>query len=73
VRASQFAFHELPNVVTTRHASAHTEETWKRRFRAIAENLQALVQGRSLVNVIADGGRKTDQNGTGQGQSGDIG
>ena len=55
VRASQFAFHELPNVVMTRHASAHTEETWERRFRAIAENLEAFAQGRPLANVISHG------------------
>ena len=53
VRASQFAFHELPNVVMTRHASAHTEETWERRFRAIAHNLEAFAQGRPLANVIS--------------------
>jgi phosphoglycerate dehydrogenase-like enzyme len=54
VRASQFAFHELPNVVMTRHASAHTEETWERRFRAIAANLEAFAQGRPLANVISE-------------------
>ena len=53
VRAAQFAFHELPNVVMTRHASAHTEETWERRFRAIARNLEAFAQGRPLANVIS--------------------
>jgi phosphoglycerate dehydrogenase-like enzyme len=58
VRASQFAFHELPNVVMTRHASAHTEGTWERRFRAIAENLEAFAQGRPLANVIS---RETSQ------------
>jgi phosphoglycerate dehydrogenase-like enzyme len=52
VRASQLPFHELPNVVMTRHASGHTEETWERRFRAIAENLDAFAQGRPLANVI---------------------
>ena len=52
VRASQFAFDELPNVVMTPHASAHTEETWERRFRAIAENLEAFARGRPLANVI---------------------
>jgi phosphoglycerate dehydrogenase-like enzyme len=61
VRASQFAFHELPNGVMTRHASAHTEGTWERRFRAIAQNLEAFAQGRPLANVISqDGGQKTD-------------
>jgi phosphoglycerate dehydrogenase-like enzyme len=53
VRASQFAFHELPNVAMTRHASAHTEETWERRFRAIAHNLEAFARGRPLANVIS--------------------
>ena len=72
VRASRFAFHELPNVVMTRHASAHTEETWERRFRAIAENLEAFAQGRSLANVISDGGGKIDPSGRGQRESGDI-
>jgi phosphoglycerate dehydrogenase-like enzyme len=52
VPASQFAFHELANVVMTRHASAHTAETWERRFRAIAENLEAFAQGRPLANLI---------------------
>ena len=59
VRASQFAFDELPNVVMTPHASAHTEETWERRFRAIAENLEAFAQGRPLANLVAEAGRTT--------------
>jgi len=53
VRASQFAFHELPNVVMTPHASGHTEGTWDRRFQAIAENLEAFAQGRPLANAIS--------------------
>ncbi|HEX9322351.1 MAG TPA: NAD(P)-dependent oxidoreductase, partial [Xanthobacteraceae bacterium] len=61
VRASQLPFHELPNVVMTRHASGHTEETWERRFRAIAQNLEAFAQGRPLANVISEiGGRNTE-------------
>ena len=59
VAASQLAFHALPNVVMSRHASAHTEETWERRFRAIAENLEAFAQGRPLANLVAEAGRTT--------------
>jgi phosphoglycerate dehydrogenase-like enzyme len=59
VRASQLAFHELPNVVMTRHASGHTEETWERRFRAIAQNLEAFAHRSPLANVISDGARRT--------------
>jgi phosphoglycerate dehydrogenase-like enzyme len=54
VRASQYAFHELPNVVMTPHASAHTEETWERRFQAIAQNLEAFAHGRPLANVLSE-------------------
>jgi phosphoglycerate dehydrogenase-like enzyme len=61
VRASQFAFHELPNAVMTRHASAHTEETWERRFKAIAENLEAFAHGRPLANVISENRRGGSQ------------
>ncbi len=61
VHASQFPFHELPNAVMTPHASAHTEGTWDRRFRSIAENLEAFAHGRPLASVIF--GQQTTEDG----------
>jgi phosphoglycerate dehydrogenase-like enzyme len=58
VRASQYAFHELPNVVMTPHASGHTGETWERRCQAIAQNLEAFAHGQPLANVLSDNGRR---------------
>lgn len=52
VLPSRRPFHELPNVVMTPHSSGRSEETWERRFRAIARNLDALARGEPLENVI---------------------
>ena len=45
-------FHELNNVLMTPHLSAWTEAMIQRRWRKIAANLDALVEGRSLENLV---------------------
>lgn len=45
-------FHELSNVLMTPHLSAWTEAMIQRRWKRIAANLDALVEGRSLENLV---------------------
>jgi phosphoglycerate dehydrogenase-like enzyme len=45
-------FHELPNVIMTPHASGWTDKLLERRWQVIAENLQRLVEGKELLNVV---------------------
>ena len=50
-------FHELPNVFITPHSSGWTQAgTERRRIEEIAKNLDALVSGAPLINVVATGG-----------------
>lgn len=49
---SRFPFHELDNVIMTPHASCWTDALFERRWTVIAENLDRLVDGRPLRNVI---------------------
>jgi len=53
LRPSRFAFHELPNVLMTPHSSSFTEGTAERRLGAIAANIDALIRGEKLINVVA--------------------
>lgn len=47
-------FHELPNVFITPHSSGWTQAgTERRRIEEIATNLDALVNGDMLINVVA--------------------
>jgi|EP01046_Picozoa_sp_COSAG06_P040929 phosphoglycerate dehydrogenase-like enzyme len=47
-------FHELPNVFITPHSSGWTQAgTERRRIEEIATNLDALVTGEALINVVA--------------------
>jgi phosphoglycerate dehydrogenase-like enzyme len=53
IPASRFAFHALPNTVVTPHVAARSAEAWDRRFRQIADNLNALAESRPLANLVA--------------------
>jgi phosphoglycerate dehydrogenase-like enzyme len=52
VAPSRLPFHTLPNVVMTPHNSGRSEEAWDRRFREVADNLDALARGEKLRNVV---------------------
>lgn len=45
-------FHELDNVIMTPHDSGITEETFRLRAEEVAENINRLLQNRSLSNVV---------------------
>src|SRR5262245_58645252 len=49
---SRFAFHELENVILTPHSSGWTERVVALRFRDIAANIDRLVAGEPLCNVV---------------------
>jgi phosphoglycerate dehydrogenase-like enzyme len=49
---SRFAFHELPNVLMTPHCATFTEGAAERRFGAIAGNIDRLIRGEKLINVV---------------------
>jgi phosphoglycerate dehydrogenase-like enzyme len=49
---SQFPFEKLDNVILTPHCSAWTERVVAFRFRDIAANIDRLVAGEPLVNVV---------------------
>ena len=51
---SRFPFEELDNVIMTPHASAWTDCLAPRRNRVIAENLDRLVRGEPLINVVRE-------------------
>lgn len=55
VEPADHPFHELPNVVATPHSSAWTRELMDRRYDVIAGNINALMAGRSLRNVVRAG------------------
>lgn len=49
-------FHTLPNAVCTPHSAAWTRELMDRRYARIAANINALMAGRPLENVVRQGG-----------------
>lgn len=49
---SNLPFHELDNVVMTPHMSGWTRELVDRRRQTIADNINNLVAGRPLINVV---------------------
>lgn len=51
-RVSALPFEELDNLIMTPHASAWTDGLLPRRNRAIADNLNRLIRGEPLDNVI---------------------
>jgi phosphoglycerate dehydrogenase-like enzyme len=52
VQPSRHPFHELDNVVMTPHCSGWTEGLMERRFAVIADNIERLRDGRSLLNQV---------------------
>ncbi len=51
-RPSRFPFHKLSNVIMTPHVSGWMLGTRQKRLRLVAENIDRLVAGRPLLNVI---------------------
>lgn len=49
---SQLDFHELDNVLITPHLAGWTRESRLRRWTTIADNIDRLVEGRPLTNLI---------------------
>ncbi len=52
VRPSDYPFDQLENAVCTPHSSAWTTELMARRYAFIARNINALVAGMPLANVV---------------------
>ncbi|TAM83583.1 MAG: hydroxyacid dehydrogenase [Acidobacteria bacterium] len=51
-RPSRFPFHKLSNLVMTPHVAGWTLGTRQKRFQLVAENIDRLVEGRHLLNVV---------------------
>ena len=51
-RPSRFPFHKLPNVVMTPHVSGWMLGTRGKRLELVAENIDRLVRGKLLLNVV---------------------
>jgi phosphoglycerate dehydrogenase-like enzyme len=49
---SRLPFHELPNVILTPHCSSATDGARDRRFGTVAANLDRLVRGEALNNIV---------------------
>jgi phosphoglycerate dehydrogenase-like enzyme len=56
-RPSKFPFHELDNVIMTPHVSGWTDGMVQRRWTQIASNLDRLVRGEPLDNVVRPASR----------------
>ncbi len=52
VLPSQHKFEELPNAICTPHSAAWTQGLFKRRYAAIAHNINRLYNGTPLQNVV---------------------
>ena len=52
---SAYPFHELTNVLMTPHMSGWTTGTVRRRQKTMAENINRLVEGKPLMNIIREG------------------
>ena len=52
-RPSRHPFHELQNVIMTPHCSPGTDGTIERRSRDVARNIDRLVRGEKLENIVA--------------------
>ncbi len=52
-RPSRHPFHELTNVIMTPHCSPRTDATIERRSRDVARNIDRLVRGEKLENIVA--------------------
>ena len=51
-RPSRFPFHKLSNLVMTPHVSGWMLGTRQNRLRLVAENINRLVEGKPLLNVV---------------------
>ncbi len=51
-RPSRFPFHNLPNLIMTPHVSGWMLGTRQKRLQLIAENIDRLVAGKPLLNVV---------------------
>ncbi|HKT13729.1 MAG TPA: 2-hydroxyacid dehydrogenase [Terriglobia bacterium] len=51
-RPSRFPFHKLPNLVMTPHVSGWTLGTRRKRLQLVAENINRLAAGKTLLNVV---------------------
>jgi len=49
---AQYPFDRLPNVRATPHCSAWTHQLPLRRYRAIAQNIERLLTGKAMSNVV---------------------
>lgn len=54
-RPSEFAFHDLPNVLMTPHCSAHTAQADLRRWDIMADNMNKLALGEKPNTVVMTG------------------
>lgn len=52
VPPASLPFHDLPNAFCTPHSSAWTTQLFERRYREIARNIERLVRGEPLLNVV---------------------
>ena len=52
-RPANFPFHDLPNVLMTPHCSSATVGARDRRLGSIAANINRLVRGEPLANIVA--------------------
>lgn len=54
VQPSSYPFHELENVICTPHSSAWTVPLTERRYAFIARNIERLIAGEPLANVVRE-------------------
>jgi phosphoglycerate dehydrogenase-like enzyme len=51
-RPSKHPFHKLDNIVMTPHLSGWTDGTQERRWNVMIDNIERLMGGRELRNVV---------------------
>ena len=52
VAPSDYPFESMPNVICTPHSCAWTKELTRRRYGVIARNIDNLIEGKALKNVV---------------------
>ena len=52
---ASFPFHQLDNVILTPHVSGSTNDTFRRRAQEAAANIERLMTGQPLTNVVRPG------------------
>jgi phosphoglycerate dehydrogenase-like enzyme len=60
---AQRSFQRLDNVIMTPHSSGSTEETYRLRAQASAENIQRFLAAQPLINVVRPGAPAADDSG----------